>query len=477
MIHTKNFVSVEQAKEYLQEHKRNKAINILNNIIKHDKSNLEAWRLLAQVYHSLNKWTKAKETAQKYIKLGGKDWIVYYILADVLFFEGFFEEALVLLKKLLKRSDADKNAITQKIDQIQEKFEKVINKPKLAFITANDSFLDDIVSCLSEEFWVRKYIIPSSEILIHKGAKFLASKGLKIFSKVLTNIYEYFSRGIYKAIDWADIVWLEWANEVAIIGTNYNGAKNKKVIVRLHRYEAFTNYIKQINWNVVDKLILVSSMMGKAIESVHPDVYSKIKDKIEIIYNGLDVEKIPFKEREPGYNIAWVAHIHSRKNPMLALQIISRLIKVDSRYKLHVAGDFQDKMLEIYLKYMVEEMGLENNVIFYGWVDDMDEWWEDKNYLLSTSVHESFGYNIAEAMARGIKPVIHNFFGAYELWPKKNIFNTIDEAVEMIISGEYESEKYREFVEKYSLDKQIRQIKEIIVSIKQSKHYSLYSKI
>ena len=36
-----------------------------------------------------------------------------------------------------------------------------------------------------------------------------------------------------KAVDWADIVWLEWANELAIHATNnLPQIRNKKVICR-----------------------------------------------------------------------------------------------------------------------------------------------------------------------------------------------------------------------------------------------------
>ena len=242
--------------------------------------------------------------------------------------------------------------------------------------------------------------------------------------------------------------------------TNYSGISSKPTIVRLHSYEVFTNFPSQINWKNVDRLVLVAPHIERILRMRIPDINDKVQ--IVIIHNGLDIEKIPFKERGPGYNIAWVAHISYKKNPPMMLQIIKKLVEIDPNYKLHVAGDFQDIRYEVYLKYMVKEMGLENNVIFYGWVDDMDEWWEDKNYLLSTSIHEGHPYNIMEAMARGIKPVIHNFFGAYELWPKENIFNTIDEAVEMIASKDYHSEQYRKFIEKYSLERQLGMIIKVI---------------
>jgi hypothetical protein len=50
-------------------------------------------------------------------------------------------------------------------------------------------------------------------------------------------------------VSWADVVWMEWANELAA-GLTHNEAllKNKQVICRLHSYEAFDDIILKITW-------------------------------------------------------------------------------------------------------------------------------------------------------------------------------------------------------------------------------------
>jgi len=217
---------------------------------------------------------------------------------------------------------------------------------------------------------------------------------------------------------------------------------------------------------VVDKLILVAPHIREILKIFIPDIEKKVK--IEIIFNGIDLNSTHWKKMQPGYNIAWVGFINYKKNPQMALQILKKLTEglynTDKRYMLHVAGSFQDSRYKIYLEYMIKEMGLQDNVKFYGWIDDMRGFWEDKNYLLHTSIHESFGYGIFEAMARGIKPVIHNFRGAKELYPKKAIFNTIDEAANKIMSKEYNSGKYRNWIigKGWTLKNQLKQIKDII---------------
>ena len=180
----------------------------------------------------------------------------------------------------------------------------------------------------------------------------------------------------------------------------------------------------------------------------------------------MDLSKTPFKERKPGHEIAWVAHISYKKAPELAIQVIKKLVDIDPRYRLHVAGDFQDPRYEVYMKHMVRVMNLEKNVIFHGWVDDMDEFWEDKNYLLFTSLHEGHPYSVIEAMARGIKPVIHWFRGADELYDEKWLFTTVDEAVNTLAAESYDSKSYRNFLKmrRYTLEDQVNSFRKVLTS-------------
>jgi len=311
-----------------------------------------------------------------------------------------------------------------------------------------DNFIDPIIEGLASDYTVRKFIVRSKW-------------------------------DIFNAIDWGDIIFFEWANEVAIIGTNYKNIKGKKVIIRLHSYEIFTDFPKQINWDVVDRLIFVAPHIRDILNELSPGIVEKVES--EVIFNGVDIDKIPFKEREPGHNIAWVGFINYKKNPQMALQIIEKLVitgvvdfdvegfTADPQYILHIAGSYQDLRYKIYLEHMIKEMGLQDNVIFHGWIDDMEGFWGDINYLLHTSLHEGHSLAITEAMARGIKPIIHNFRGARELYSVEDsslriLFNTVEQAADKIMTESYHSEWYRSWViEKgWTLENQVEQIKEVI---------------
>jgi len=324
--------------------------------------------------------------------------------------------------------------LTNDIQNIKEDNTSDIVKEKLKLVffvkQGLDSFLGDIIEGLCEEYETKK---------------------------IITTEY----RQIEEGMQWADICWFEWCDELIAYGSKLELAKEKSIICRLHRYEALTDNPKNVEWENVDKLIIVTDHLKKFLVSLIPDIEKKVD--IVTIVNGVNLNKYKLEERKPGFNIAYVGYIHSRKNPVLLLQIMNELVKKDKRYKLYIAGQFQEPLIQLYWNDQVNKMGLEKNIIFEGWQEDINIWLKDKNYILSTSIHESFGYGIAEAMARGIKSIIHNFLFADEIWDKKFMFNAIDEAVNMIRSEEYNSGEYREFIQdNYSLEKQITSIKNII---------------
>ncbi|MCD6552137.1 glycosyltransferase, partial [Thermotoga sp.] len=309
-----------------------------------------------------------KESWRYLLRIHSKDWAVYDLLGDTQLAQGNIPMALYYYRKASEISSVEE--MKKKYLEIKRQYHKDINIAILC-LPGLDSFIHDIADILGEVYNIKLV--------------------------VSTNWDE-----IVQAYGWADIVWLEWANELAVEVTNKLEKKGKKIVCRLHRYEALSNtFLSRINWDKIDKLILVADHMKNEIKTYHPKVYEFIKDKIVVVLNGLNLDKFRYRPRNKGYNLAVVAHINYRKEPAIWLQVIGYLKQIDNRYNLSVAGDFQDLNYYSYFNYFIKEAGLERNVKLLGWVDNVEQFLEDKNYVLSTSIHESFGYNIAEAMAMG----------------------------------------------------------------------------
>ncbi|OCA97365.1 glycosyltransferase family 4 protein [Clostridium beijerinckii] len=309
----------------------------------------------------------------------------------------------------------------------------VKDKMKLVFFVrlGLDSFLGDIIEALSQEYEIKKIIVT-----------------------------EY--KQIEDGMQWADICWFEWCDELIAYGSKLELAREKKVICRLHSYEAFTDYINNVTWNSIDKLIVV----GAHIKDFIVQNFNIDEKIISVIPNGIDEKKWTYKERENGFNIAYVGYINYKKGPMLLLHTFKAIYDEDNRYKLYIAGVFQDNRDVLYYNQMVRELGLENNVIYEGWQNDLDKWLEDKNAILCTSVLESQNISVMQAMCKGIKPIIHNFVGARVIYPYQYVWNTITEAVEMISDKNYTSKVYRAFIkERYSLNDQLIKIKDLLISL------------
>jgi glycosyltransferase involved in cell wall biosynthesis len=253
----------------------------------------------------------------------------------------------------------------------------------------------------------------------------------------------------------ADIVWLEWCWDHAVWATRYAIPAGKPCIVRLHSIEALqTDYPANMDWNRVTRLITVAEDITDVLLSRFPAIAAAVP--IEIIPNGIDMERFP-PGRPDRFRVGWVGHLEPKKNPMLMMQIAHRLVRRDSRFSIHVAGAFTDIRTARYLKQMQAALGLAGVVHFDGHIDDMPDWYSSKGVLLSTSMYESFGMNIGEAMAAGGFPVVHGFPGSQRLWPVECLFASIDDAVALIQSAR--PGLYREWVsERYGLDKQVDRI-------------------
>jgi len=300
-------------------------------------------------------------------------------------------------------------------------------RPKIAFFCGGDgtAFLEDIVQFTEKRFPVRLF----------EGET---------------------EKELYELMRWSDISWFEWCTNLAVIGSNL--PKVCKTIIRLHRYEAYERWPRQVNWDNIDVLVTVgNSFVKEALAATAGDIESKTS--MVSISNGVNLDKFKFINRPRGKNIAFLANLRMVKNPAMLLQCMQKLHYIDPGYRLFIAGQSADPALRQYLTHMVEVLELHDVVFFDGQQSDVNVWLEDKHYIVSTSIIESQGMGVLEAMACGIKPVIHNFPGAAEIFPPEFLFNIAEQFCEQICHGPYEPHKYRKFIEEnHSLASRLEEV-------------------
>jgi glycosyltransferase involved in cell wall biosynthesis len=317
---------------------------------------------------------------------------------------------------------------------------------------------------------------PMIEVVRNKRPKIAFFCGLQGDVKFLQDIYtfadsrfpvKFFDRQdvkeMYELMKWSDISWFEWCTSMAVEASRM--PKVCRNIIRLHRFEAYNDWPRRVNWENIDDLVLVgNSFVKDALLRRAPDI--ERRTRVVTIPNGVNLDKFRFMDRPRGKNIACVGYLNMRKNPMFLLQCMQKLHYIDREYKLFFAGVFQEPELEQYVRFMVGALDLEDVVFFDGWQEDINRWLDDKHYIVSTSVGESQGMGLLEGMACGLKPVIHNFPGANQIFPSEYLFNISEDFCQQVCSECYEPRKYRQFVEqRYPLKGQLSEINNIFKNL------------
>ena len=234
----------------------------------------------------------------------------------------------------------------------------------------------------------------------------------------------------------------------------YQQPLNKNIIIRIHDLDAWVGQHGGVNWQWVNHLVFVAKHIKEKVESELKDRLSNTQ--IHLIKHGVNLDRFSFKERTKGNKIAWVGNICHHKNLEVALQVLAE----NPEYELHVCGKPLCNWQKAYTEHFVKM----NNLKFFQQdsIEDINIFLEDKNYLLLTSCKEAFSFAVAEAMAKGIKPLIHRFYKAEEIWDEKYIWDRVSQ-VKPMLEGNYDSKEYRDYIaENYPFDKMLKQYDDLI---------------
>ncbi|MEW5993343.1 MAG: glycosyltransferase [Candidatus Zixiibacteriota bacterium] len=270
-------------------------------------------------------------------------------------------------------------------------------------------------------------------------------------------------RDMAELLQWADLAWFEWCDGLIIEATRL--PRTTSLVCRLHSYEVFTDMPGRVDWSKVDRLIFVADSVRKLFQR-----QTKAPIQTAVIHNGVDTDRfvIP-KSKNYGKKIASVGYINYKKNPALLLHCFKKIHEYDSDYTLHIAGQHQDPRIQVYFEHFLRRHPLP--VHFDGWVEDMPAWYADKDYVISTSLFESFHYSIAEGMACGLLPLIHDWYGAEDLYPSEYLFADPDECLSLLKQleaadkAELAQNNRRHIVNRYNRNDQYREIDRLLADV------------
>ena len=147
----------------------------------------------------------------------------------------------------------------------------------------------------------------------------------------------------------------------------------------------FYHFIEQNSTRVICVSKALKAKLSKYIK----------EDKIDVVYNGVKVCKLSKKN---GYhnNLIISGVISEKKGQWIATKAIQILEKRGIHTTLHIAGTGDEDYVERLSR------GLNDRIVFHGFVDDMNELREKMDIELICSISEGFGRTVIEGMAAGL---------------------------------------------------------------------------
>jgi len=264
-----------------------------------------------------------------------------------------------------------------------------------------------------------------------------------------------------KLVLWADTTFFDWAGNNSQRASDPNDSfwkevpqpKDKNIILRIHDVDAWVGQHRGIQWEWINHLVFVAKHIQDKVLS---EIEVPESTKVHLIKHGINPEKFTFREKPLGKKIAWIGHCNQAKNLPLALQVFA----ANPDYSLHIVGSELGSWQKAYVFDFIKRNNLD--VHYQEHVEDINEFLEDKDFFLLTSMKEAWSYVTAEAALKGIKPLIHHFFGASGVWPEKYLWDKVSE-VRPMLENDYNSQEYKNYIEtNYSFERMIKEYDEIL---------------
>jgi tetratricopeptide (TPR) repeat protein len=255
-----------------------------------------------------------------------------------------------------------------------------------------------------------------------------------------------------EAVTQADITLSLWADGLA---ADLAKRRDLRLVTFVRSYEALTpGMMEAIEWRNVAGAIFVAPHVRQLANERYP----ALRDVPHLtLLDAVDPGEHPFRPREAGgTRLGYLGYLNGKKGIPLLIQCLAAAVALDPRYVLHIAGAFDELRTEAYFRHIVAAAGLTRHVVLHGWQSDIPRFLSEVDYLLNTSPWEACPNAVIEAMAAGVKPLVHHWPGAEALFPAECLFVTVEDFTARLRASEYDSDKYRRVVEeRFSVSCQI----------------------
>jgi glycosyltransferase involved in cell wall biosynthesis len=195
-----------------------------------------------------------------------------------------------------------------------------------------------------------------------------------------------------------------------IISTEQNVNKDERRLKKI---------IKKMLSFITARIIAIS----EAVKDYQVEMEKISKKKIEVVYNGIDLNNFPFtadyhfNRQEPILGI--IGRLEPQKGHLVSLRALNLVVKNNPRVKLIIMGQGSQENI---IRQEAQRLGIEGNIIWQKPQDNVLGILKKIDLLVVPSLWEGLGIVILEAQAAGIPVVASSVDGIKEIINEKNGF-------------------------------------------------------
>jgi glycosyltransferase involved in cell wall biosynthesis len=254
-------------------------------------------------------------------------------------------------------------------------------------------------------------------------------------------------------LDWADVVFVEWCTSLAALMT-FIDPRDTRVVVRLHSYEAFTQWPQLMDFGRVDDVVFVSEHLRDLAAAAIPALSEPGAPRLHVLPLAMELQRFRLpKPATARFTVGVVGASKVVKDPRWALDVLRELRRHDERYRLQLLrGKLQHDKSAATQEYAdrlaldLDEAGSAVRVL--GHTDDVPTALEHVGVVLSSSIRESFHIGLVEGAASGAVPVVRNwpYFpgAARSLFPPEWVVDSPQDAAQRILEATASEEKWQQ---------------------------------
>lgn len=255
-----------------------------------------------------------------------------------------------------------------------------------------------------------------------------------------------------------DLIWCDWADQCAVNLSQIR--RPAPLIVHVCSYEAYVGFCADIQWhNVTLAAVTAQHIADNLPEAAQPTV--------RIVPDCIDLACWPQIYRpDSDWTVGIAGTVqNTQKNVQFAVQ----LAYAEPKLTVLIRGPAVDKRLEDFIDFHIDILGPEHlqrrlppdaEEVFTS--KDMNAFYEECDYILSASYHESTHRSLLEGMAKGCMPLVQNRLGVVA--PEGCTYNTMSECLRLLREQRLRpAETWRRWVVKNrSIERQDRAVLQVI---------------